>query len=262
MDAHVIEMQGVWLVFGTNEKPIVAIADVDVSIPRSRFVVIVGPSGCGKSSLLRMMGGLTTPTAGKVIVHSNSSNSRLAPTGMVFQEPSVFPWLNVTDNITYGLKAHGYSNHECRRIAEKYLAAMRLPEHVRNFYPYQLSGGMRQRVAIARAFATRSSVLLMDEPFSALDEITKLSLQQELIKVWEEDRTTVVFITHSVDEAIALGDEIIVMGTNPGRILSRFTVPFGRPREILKLRKMPAYADLAEEIWKLLQTNSPSTPYA
>jgi NitT/TauT family transport system ATP-binding protein len=246
-------MRGIWLVFGTNEKPMVAVADVSLEVPRGRFVVIVGPSGCGKSSLLRMMGGLTAPTAGEIRITPQKGNARAAPTGMVFQEPSVFPWLTVEANIAYGLKVLGYSKRERREAAAKYLAAMKLPERVRHAFPHQLSGGMRQRVAIARAFATRPDVLLMDEPFSALDELTKLSLQQELIKLWEEDRTTVVFITHSVDEAIALGDEITVMAANPGRILDRFEVPFGRPREILSLRSQPAYGEFASRIWNLLR---------
>lgn len=258
-ESGMIDIRGVWKAYGSAAAPVLALKDINLSIPSGRFVVIVGPSGCGKSTLLRLLGGLDVPTRGELKINSHGDSPRAVATGMVFQEQSVFPWLTVEQNIAYGLKAFGVPRAERKELAAKYLHAMKLPERVRYAYPHQLSGGMRQRVAIARAFATRPQVLLMDEPFSALDELTKVSLQQELIQLWEADRTTVVFITHSVDEAIALGDEIVVMAVDPGRIIERREVPFDRPRDILKLRRNPDYGDFAAEIWGLLRANDKET---
>ena len=227
---------------------VVAMRDVSFSVMPGEFVCIVGPSGCGKSSLLRILAGLDRPTSGRVDVAGTSG--RRGP-AMVFQEFSLFPWLTIEQNIAFPLQVGRVPRAEQRARVDPLLEKMGLLDF-RNAYPYQLSGGMKQRVAVARALADDRTVLLMDEPFGALDEQTRVMLQQELLRVWSETNKTVVFVTHSVDEALTLGDRVMVMSARPGRIREVVDVPFGRPRSVLELRHQPSYGDLVYRVWKLL----------
>jgi NitT/TauT family transport system ATP-binding protein len=172
---------------------------------------------------------------------------------MVFQGDSIFPWMNVWDNAAYGLTMRGVSTSQIRDIVSHYLDRTGLRRFA-EYYPHQLSGGMRQRVSIARAFANDPEVLFMDEPFSALDEQNKLLLQEELLRIWEEHKKTVIFITHSVDEAVTLGDKIVVMTASPGRIKAVVDIKLPRPRNILELRRDPEFGELVFEIWGHLRT--------
>ena len=236
--------------FATNAGTFTAIDGITLEIAAGTFFVIVGPSGCGKTTLLRMTAGLDTPTGGTITI-ARSERDRPA-NAMVFQGESIFPWMTVYDNAAYGLRMRGVAKAEVDAIVGHYLARTGLTRFAKS-YPHQLSGGMKQRVSIARAFANDSEVLLMDEPFSALDEQNKTLLQEELLRIWDETKKTVLFITHSVDEAVILGDRIMVMTAQPGRAKALIEVPFARPRDVLELRATPAYGELVYSIWAQLR---------
>jgi NitT/TauT family transport system ATP-binding protein len=230
--------------------PLRAIDDVSIEIAEGTFFVIVGPSGCGKTTLLRILGGLEQVTRGAVEL-SDPAEGR-PHYSMVFQGDSIFPWMTVWDNAAYGLKMRRAPKAEIESAVSHWLDRTGLARYA-HLYPHQLSGGMRQRVSIARAFANNPEILLMDEPFSALDEQNKTILQQELLRIWEADKKTVVFITHSVDEAVTLGDKIMVMTASPGRTKTIIDVPLERPRRVLELRQNPRYGEIVYGIWEHLK---------
>lgn len=208
-----------------------ALDKVSFEVPDQQFAVLVGPSGCGKSSLLYLTAGLNEPTSGEIFVGGKQVDGPGADRGMVFQGYTLFPWLTVSQNIEFGLKRRGMPAGERKDIVEYYLNEVGLQRFADN-YSKQLSGGMMQRVAIARALANDPQILLMDEPFGALDSQTRLQMQQLLLRVWEHSKKTVLFVTHDIDEAILLGDRIFVMGARPGRIKQVLDVPIGRPRHL------------------------------
>ncbi|WP_175253687.1 ABC transporter ATP-binding protein [Pseudomonas sp. BMW13] len=208
-----------------------ALERVSFEVPDQQFAVIVGPSGCGKSSLLYLTAGLNEPTEGDIYVGGRKVDGPGADRGMVFQGYTLFPWLTVRQNIEFGLKRRGLPATEMRTIVEFYLQEVGLDKFAEHF-PKQLSGGMMQRVAIARALANDPQILLMDEPFGALDSQTRLQMQQLLLQVWGNSKKTVVFVTHDIDEAILLADRIYVMGARPGRIKEILDVPIERPRNL------------------------------
>ena len=237
-----IRIQGLTKRFG----PVLALDNVSIDIAEGSFFVIVGPSGCGKTTLLRILGGLETATSGAVEV-ADAAATRPS-NSMVFQGDSIFPWMTVWDNAAYGLRMRNVAAGEIKETVAYFLDKTGLTSVARN-YPHQLSGGMRQRVSIARAFANDPEILLMDEPFSALDEQNRTILQEELLRIWDEDKKTVVFITHSVDEAVTLGDRIMVMTACPGRAKTVLEVPLERPRSVLELRNDSRYGQIVYEIW-------------
>lgn len=206
-----------------------ALNNVNMDIGDGEFVCFIGPSGCGKTTLLRIIAGLDSATSGEIILDGEKISLPDPKRGMVFQEYSLFPWKSVIDNISFGPKMQGVEKEEARRIAEKYLELVGL-EQFRDSYPYELSGGMRQRVAIARALANEPEVLLMDEPFGALDAQTRNTLQRELLDIWKKKHVTILFVTHSVDEAVFLADRIVVMSARPARIKKIIKVDLPRPR--------------------------------
>jgi NitT/TauT family transport system ATP-binding protein len=232
--------------FPTRQGLFTAIDNISLDIAPGTFFVIVGPSGCGKTTLLRILAELEGPSSGGVEVRRD--NPGKPSNAMVFQGDSIFPWMTVYDNAAYGLKLRGVPEAQVRETVGHYLAKTGLTRFA-DRYPHQLSGGMKQRVSIARAFANDPEILLMDEPFSALDEQNKTLLQEEVLRIWEEDKKTVVFITHSVDEAVTLGDKIMVMSAHPGRVKAIIDVPFARPRNVLELRSQPAYGEMVYNIW-------------
>jgi NitT/TauT family transport system ATP-binding protein len=229
---------------------VTALEDFDLDVPTGQFLTLVGPSGCGKTTFLRMLAGLESPTAGTIEVNGGSAGR--PENSMVFQGDSIFPWMSVRQNAAYGLTVRGVGRAEINETVGHYLDATGLTKFA-DAYPHQLSGGMRQRVSIARAFANDPEILLMDEPFSALDEQNKTLLQAELLRIWDETRKTVVFITHSVDEAVTLSDRIMVMSAQPGRAKAFIDVPFERPRDVLQLRHEPAYGEIVYDIWSQLK---------
>jgi NitT/TauT family transport system ATP-binding protein len=213
-------------------KPVDVLKDINLDINKGEFVSILGPSGCGKSTLLSIVAGLTKSTSGGITVAGNPIKKPGKDRGMVFQQAALFPWLNVSDNVTFPLKKE-MSKSEARQQAAKYLHMVQLGNY-QDHYPHELSGGMQQRVAIARALAMDPEVLLMDEPFGALDEQTRSRLHVQLETIWMETKKTVLFVTHSISESIKLSDRIIVMGTRPGTILADIEVDIPRPREAHK----------------------------
>jgi NitT/TauT family transport system ATP-binding protein len=227
-------------------RTLLAIDNVSIEIEEGSFFAIVGPSGCGKTTLLRILGGLETLTSGEVEIGRPAQGR--PQYSMVFQGDSIFPWMTVWDNAAYGLRMRKAPKEEIAASISLWLERTGLTRFAK-LYPHQLSGGMRQRVSIARAFANDPEVLLMDEPFSALDEQNRTILQQELLRIWETDKKTVVFITHSVDEAVTLADRIMVMTASPGRAKCIIDVGLERPRNVLELRNDPRYGQLVYGIW-------------
>jgi len=243
-----ISLSGVRKYFGNSG--FIALDGITIDIPQGEFFVIVGPSGCGKTTLLRILAGLDRQSEGSVEIRQ-SDPSR--PTNsMIFQGDSLFPWMTVYDNAAYGLRMRRVPEREVTEAVRIWLERTGLWQF-RDSYPHQLSGGMKQRVSIIRAFVNDPEILLMDEPFSALDEQNKLLLHELLLQIWEATRKTVVFITHSVDEAVTLGDRIMVMTANPGQTKAMIDVPFSRPRNVLELRQKPAYGELVFDIWEQLR---------
>ncbi len=245
-----ISAAGVGRAFPTPSGSVEAVRDISLEIPAGEFCVIVGPSGCGKSTLLRMMAGLDAPTSGQLTI--TSPTGATPSNAVVFQGRSLFPWLSIADNIGYGLKLNGVGRSERIETTNRLLAVLGLTRFAGS-YPHQVSEGMRQRVAIGRALAVDPELLLMDEPFGALDEQTRFILQEELLRIWESSGKTVVFITHSIDEAITLADRIVVMSAQPGTVRAIIDVPFDRPRSMTAVRSDPAFGALFNQTWELLR---------
>jgi NitT/TauT family transport system ATP-binding protein len=230
---------------------LVAVDHVSIDIAPGEFFMIVGPSGCGKTTLLRILAGLETASAGTIEIDVPAGSNR-PDNSMVFQGDSIFPWMTVWQNAAYGLRMRKVPAATIKDVVGHYLDRTGLTRFA-DYYPHQLSGGMRQRVAIARAFANDPHILLMDEPFSALDAQNKLLLQEELLHIWDEDKKTVVFITHSVDEAVLLGDRVMVMTAQPGRVKQFVPIALQRPRNIMELQGAPEYGELVHHIWANLR---------
>lgn len=227
-----------------------ACVNVDLTVEPGSFTVIVGPSGCGKSTLLRMISGLDSPTSGTIDVSRLDGES--PSNAMVFHGRTLYPWLTLQQNIAYGLKLTGVNKRQRVTLSEELLDLVGLTDFA-SAWPHQVSEGMRQRVSIARALAVDPDLLLMDEPFGALDEQTRFLLQEELLRIWEQTGKTVIFVTHSIDEAIIMADQIVVMTSHPGTIRTTIDVPFGRPRSLTEVRSDPAFADLFTTTWTMLR---------
>jgi len=229
---------------------LVVLEKINLEVQDKEFVCILGSSGCGKTTLLRMIAGLDAAESGAILLDGQEMKGTSPKVGMVFQEYSLFPWRTVIDNIAFGLEMHGMKRDERYRIAEQYLKLVNLAQF-RDSYPSELSGGMRQRVAVARALALDPVLLLMDEPFGALDAQTRNMLQTELLEIWQKTKNTVVFITHSVDEAVFLSDRIVVLTPRPGRVCRIFPVHLPRPRD----RTSPEFAQVRREVLDLISQN-------
>jgi ABC-type nitrate/sulfonate/bicarbonate transport system ATPase subunit len=249
IDEYVIKVSSLSKSFGTeNGNTIHALVNVDLHVRANDFICIVGPSGCGKSTMLRIIAGLERATSGSVLYRDATLAGPHQEIGMVFQEYSLLPWRNVIENVGLGLEFAGVPVSERKAVARSFLRLVGMESFERAF-PYELSGGMQQRVAIARSLANNPDVLLMDEPLGALDAHTRILLQKELLRIWETNRKTVLFVTHSVDEAIFLGDRIVVMSSRPGRILESIDVDMPRPRD----RSHPSYGRMATQILDILE---------
>lgn len=244
-----IALSGVGKVYHTRGRPVAALERVSLQVAEGEFVCIVGPSGCGKSTLLRILAGLIPQTSGTVTIAGGSSGNPLH--SLVFQEYAIFPWKTVSQNVAFGLQMRGVPPAERAVVVSRWIDRVGLRDFA-DAYPRQLSGGMRQRVGIARAFANDPEVLLMDEPLGALDAQTRLILMDELLGLWESDRKTVVYITHDIEEAILLGDRVVLMTARPGTPKATFTVPFPRPRG-MALMAAPEFASLSYQIWEALR---------
>jgi ABC-type nitrate/sulfonate/bicarbonate transport system ATPase subunit len=225
-------------------KPgLVALYNISLAIRKNEFVSLLGPSGCGKTTLIRIIAGLLAADRGEVLVNSQVVNSPGRDRCMVFQQFGLLPWRTVVSNVEFGLEIDGVPREERRARADKYLELVGL-KGFENYYPHQISGGMQQRVGIARALSKKPEILLMDEPFGAVDAQTREQLQEELLKIWAQTETTVVFVTHSIDEAIYLSDRVVVMQARPGRIKEEVTVDLPRPRWEGDIKADPRFAQL------------------
>jgi ABC-type nitrate/sulfonate/bicarbonate transport system ATPase subunit len=251
--AKPIRVTNLCVTFSTESGEVEALAPLDLEIAPGEFVVVVGPSGCGKSTLLNVLAGFIEPTTGEARVGGERITGPDMDRGMVFQDYALFPWLSVVGNVEFGLERRGLPKRERREIAMSYLETVGLGDFAHKRV-WELSGGMKQRVAIARAFAPDPSIILMDEPFGALDALTRRVLQQELLRIWQEHRKTVVFITHSVIEAVYLANRLFVMTTRPGRIKSEIPIELEHPRDITSdpfhAYEKRIYRELDEELAK------------
>jgi NitT/TauT family transport system ATP-binding protein len=227
----IIEINGVSKVFRMQDQTIHALSEANLSIDKGEFVCLIGASGCGKSTLLRIMAGFEQPSSGDALMWGRPIAGPDPTRGMVFQDYALFPWLSVRDNIGFGPAARGLSSGEIKQITDKFIDLVGLAKFA-NAYPHQLSGGMKQRVAIARVLANDAELVLMDEPFGALDAMTRERLQDELLDIWQRTKLTVVFVTHSVEEAIVLANRVVVMTPGPGRIESDNSLGLPRPRDV------------------------------
>jgi NitT/TauT family transport system ATP-binding protein len=234
------------------EGTVVAFRNVELNVSSNEVLCIVGPSGCGKTTLLRCIGGLLAPSSGQVLIDGQIVSSPRPGVAIVFQHFGLLPWKTVVGNVAFGLKIAGVSGPQLFERVEHYIRLVGLAGF-ENHYPYQLSGGMQQRVGLARALATHPEVLLMDEPFASVDAQTREVLQEELLRLHERERKTMVFITHSIDEALVLGDRVAVMATRPGRVKEVLTVNFARPRDPAAVRAEPRYTEMRNHIWEELR---------
>jgi len=247
-----VEVRNASVIYQAKDAPVHALSDIDLDIAEGEFVALIGPSGCGKTTLMRVIADLESISAGQVLVNGVSPHeARLARAyGYVFQAPALFPWRTVLANVTLPLQIMGRSREEARRIALEHLAHVGLGGFEQK-YPWQLSGGMQQRVSIARALSFEPKILMMDEPFGALDEITRDRLNEQLQQLWQRERRTVVFVTHSIAEAVYLSTRIVVMSPRPGRIVKVIESPLPDERH-LGLRDTQAFMDVAHQVREAL----------
>lgn len=234
------------------EGTVVAFRNVDLAVRPNELLCIVGPSGCGKTTLLRCIGGLLAPSSGQVLIDGQPVHSPREGVAIVFQHFGLLPWKTVAENVAFGLRMAGATRQLVAQRVEHYMKLVGLQGFERH-YPYQLSGGMQQRAGLARALAVNPDILLMDEPFASVDAQTRELLQEELLELHDCERKTMVFITHSIDEAIVLGDRVAVMTTRPGRVKEVLMVPFRRPRDPAAVRAHAHYAELRNHIWNELK---------
>jgi NitT/TauT family transport system ATP-binding protein len=247
-----LDIKNITISFGKGSDKVTAVENINLSIEAGSFICILGPSGCGKSTLLNSIAGFVKPTSGNIYLDAKEVSEPGPDRGMVFQQYSLLPWKTTFENILLGPRLAG--DLEATEISERLLSMVGLAKY-RDHYPSQLSGGMQQRVGIARALATQPGVLLMDEPFGALDAQTRNFMQENLLQVWSETGTTVVFVTHDVDESIFLSDKIIVMGSNPGQIISQFDNELPRPRE-QELSTSKEFIELKRKCLDVIRTES------
>lgn len=243
----IVKIDHVEKIYQGRSGEVVALNGVDMEIRENEFVCVVGPSGCGKSTLLNIIAGLERPTSGRVCVKGKEVVNPGSERGVIFQQYALFPWLTVKKNVKFGLKLRGVKEPELSAIADKYIRLVGL-EEFGDSYPKELSGGMKQRVAIARAYAVNPEILLMDEPFGALDAQTRTQLQTELLETWEKEKKTCFFITHDVEEAIILAQRVVIMSARPGRVkeIVPVNIPYPRTQETKMTKE---FLDLKVHVW-------------
>lgn len=242
-----ITLENVSLRFTAKPHPFTVLEDISLALQKGEFVVLLGPSGCGKSTILNLVAGFNQPDSGQVLCGGSRVQKPGPSRGMIFQQPNLFPWLSVLENVTFGPRLGKYRKQQVNAEALDWLARVGL-KGFEHHAPWQLSGGMKQRVALARAWLAGPQVLLLDEPFGALDAQTRLMMQELLRTAWLETHTTLLFVTHDVEEALFLADRILVMSAKPGRIVEDITLPFGRERDIETLAEHPQYRKIKHHV--------------
>ncbi|MDH3463531.1 MAG: ABC transporter ATP-binding protein [Acidimicrobiia bacterium] len=246
-----IEIKEISRTFQTREGEFEALSDVSFEVRDNEFFSILGPSGCGKTTLLKIVAGLVKPTNGAILVDGSAISGPGEDRAMVFQQFVLLPWADVLTNAGFGLEMRGAPRKESRERARPFLDQVGLSRFV-NHYPHELSGGMQQRVGLARALAVNPDILLMDEPFGALDAQTRQLMQEDLTDLWDKEKKTVIFVTHSMDEAAYLSDRVLVMDTHPGRVKELIDIPLERPRKP-SVRSSPVFTELTTRMWQLLR---------
>jgi NitT/TauT family transport system ATP-binding protein len=246
-DMSDINVEGLSLEFGSGEGAMWALRDVTFSVESGEFMSIVGPSGCGKTTLLRILSGALRPSEGRVILGEGAARAS------VYQEHSLLPWRTVIDNVAFGLEIRGLARRTRHQLAREYIELVGL-SGFENTYPYQLSGGMKQRANLARALSIEPALLLMDEPFASVDSQTRELMQAELLRIWEQTKKTVVFITHQIEEAVYLSDRVIVFSGRPGRVKAELPITIDRPRS-LEVKRTMAFVNHMDQIWKQLESD-------
>lgn len=242
-----IALENVSLQFAAKPHPFTVLDDISLALEKGEFVVLLGPSGCGKSTILNLVAGFNQPDSGRVLCGGEPVRQPGPSRGMIFQQPNLFPWLSVLDNVTFGPRLGKHNRDKVNSQAREWLARVGL-RGFENHAPWQLSGGMKQRVALARAWLPGPEVLLLDEPFGALDAQTRLMMQELLRNAWLATETTLLFVTHDVEEALFLADRILIMSAKPGKIVEELTLPFGRERDIENLAAHPLYGEIKQHV--------------
>ncbi len=242
-----ITLENVSLSFAAKPQPFRVLEDINLSLSKGEFVVLLGPSGCGKSTILNLVAGFNKPDRGRVVAGGKPVREPGPDRGMIFQQPNLFPWLSVLDNVTFGPRLGKHRKDETNAQAQGWLERVGL-KGFEHHAPWQLSGGMKQRVALARAWLPEPEVLLLDEPFGALDAQTRLMMQELLREAWLSTGTTLLFVTHDVDEALFLADRILIMSAKPGKIVEEIVLPFGRERDIEALAGHPRYSEIKHHV--------------
>lgn len=259
-----VEIAGLRHHFDVRGDRVQALDTIDLRIERGQFVCLAGPSGCGKTTLLRLIAGFMTPSEGSISVDGEPVTKPSADRGVVFQQPMLYPWLSVRRNVELGPKLRGVSAAERTKQADRFLSMVGLSDFT-GHRPYELSGGMQQRCQIARVLTNDPDIVLMDEPFGALDALTRERLQNELLEIWRATGKTILFITHSVDEAVFLGSRVMVMSPRPGRIVLDEPAVFSEPGETIEpdaIRALPAYAQLVDRVRRAIHENEPAEAVA
>ncbi|WP_413728655.1 ABC transporter ATP-binding protein [Sodalis sp. RH19] len=254
MTAH-IAVEHITQVFTGRQAPLTVLDDVSLSLAAGEFVVLLGPSGCGKSTILNMIAGFTPVRQGRILCAGRPVRGPHPSRGMVFQQPNLFPWLSVLANVTFGARMAGRKKAAADADANAWLQRVGLAGFEQHA-PWQLSGGMKQRVALARAWLPDPDILLMDEPFGALDAQTRMMMQELLRAAWKQTGTTILFVTHDVEEALFLADRILVMSARPGKIVEEVRVPFGPERDIETLAQAPGYSDIKQQVLHRVRTEA------
>lgn len=251
----ILSIEGLEKVFPSADGDVHALENINLEVRKGEFVCLLGASGCGKSTLLRIVGGFENPSDGSAKIYGTPIESPGPDRGVVFQDYALFPWLTVAENISFGPKHRGLAKSEIKETSQKYMQMVGLTQFAGK-YPNTLSGGMKQRVAIARVLANDAEILLMDEPFAALDALTRAKLQEELLEIWERTNLTVIFVTHSVEEAVILSDRIVVMGAGPGHIESDISLNLPRPRDPSSIE----FNDLRRDVSNQLRRHIAAAP--
>jgi nitrate ABC transporter ATP-binding subunit len=257
----ILNIRGVTKRFAVGDDEVEALAPVDLAIPQGEFVCLIGASGCGKSTLLRIIAGFEEPTTGTASIFGKTITGPGGDRGMVFQDYALFPWMTVRENISFGLRQRPLSREEIRQTTDEFVRMVGLEKFAER-YPSQLSGGMKQRVAIARVLANNANMLLMDEPFGALDALTREQLQHELLQIWARTGVTAIFVTHSVEEAVLLADRVLVMTAGPGRIESDFQIELPRPRDVSSPEFNALRRDISRRLTSHLAPSRAQAPVA